>query len=130
MDEFSYSQKNVTMVATPGSGLRLLPAAQLSSLGVIPTLWPVKGEITGHFGERLDPFSGEGVFHAEMDIASHYGDDVRATADGISHRGGHWRAAGKRPSAIATVRFSPNPLSDVPRLAGQKAIAAWSRSRV
>ena len=83
VDEFSYLQKNATAVAMSGNGLRLLPAAQLSSLGVIPTLWPVKGEITGHFGERLDPFSGEGAFHAGMDIASHYGDDVRATADGI-----------------------------------------------
>jgi len=43
----------------------------------------VVGEITGHFGERLDPFSGEGAFHAGMDIASHYGDGVRATADGV-----------------------------------------------
>src|ERR1700721_1479104 len=83
VDEFSYLQKNATAVAMSGNGLRLLPAAQLSSLGVIPTLWPVKGEITGHFGERLDPFSGEGAFHAGMDIASHYGDGVRATADGI-----------------------------------------------
>src|ERR1700684_225134 len=83
VDEFSYLQKNATAVAMSGNGLRLLPAAQLSSLGVIPTLWPVKGEITGHFGERLDPFSGEGAFHAGMDIASHYGAGGRATADGI-----------------------------------------------
>src|ERR1700683_904670 len=83
VDEFSYLEKNATAVAMSGNGMRLLPAAQLSSLGVVPTLWPVKGEITGHFGERLDPFSGEGAFHAGMDIASHYGDDVRATADGI-----------------------------------------------
>jgi murein DD-endopeptidase MepM/ murein hydrolase activator NlpD len=41
------------------------------------------GEITGHFGERLDPFSGEGAFHAGIDIASHYGDEVRASADGV-----------------------------------------------
>ena len=65
------------------AGARMLPAMQLSSLGIAPTLWPVVGEITGHFGERLDPFSGEGAFHAGLDIASHYGDDVRATADGV-----------------------------------------------
>jgi len=41
------------------------------------------GEITGHFGERLDPFSGEGAFHAGIDIASHYGDEVHASADGV-----------------------------------------------
>jgi murein DD-endopeptidase MepM/ murein hydrolase activator NlpD len=83
VDEFSYLERNVTAVAMSNGGARLLPQAQLSSLGIVPTLWPVVGEITGHFGERLDPFSGEGAFHAGMDIASHYGDGVRATADGV-----------------------------------------------
>jgi murein DD-endopeptidase MepM/ murein hydrolase activator NlpD len=81
--EFSYLRKNVTAVAMSGGGMRLLPVAQLSSLGIVPALWPVVGRITGHFGERLDPFSGEGAFHAGLDIASHYGDEVRATADGV-----------------------------------------------
>jgi|SRR5580693_3406378 murein DD-endopeptidase MepM/ murein hydrolase activator NlpD len=83
VDEFSYLQKNVTAVAMSSGGARLLPAAQLSNLGIVPTLWPVVGEITGHFGERMDPFSGEGAFHAGLDIASHYGDPIRATADGV-----------------------------------------------
>src|SRR5580698_11101938 len=83
VDEFSYLQKNVGAVTMAGSGMRLLPAAQLTNLGIIPTLWPVVGEITGHFGERLDPFSGEGAFHAGLDIASRYGDPVKATADGV-----------------------------------------------
>src|SRR5208282_5522538 len=83
VDEFSYLEKNAAAVAMSAGGMRLLPAAQLSSLGIVPTLWPVMGHITGHFGERLDPFSGEGAFHAGMDIASHYGDSVHATADGI-----------------------------------------------
>jgi murein DD-endopeptidase MepM/ murein hydrolase activator NlpD len=83
LDEFSYLEKNATTVALASGGLRLLPGPQMSSLGIVPSLWPVVGEITGHFGERLDPFSGEGAFHAGMDIASHYGDDVRATADGV-----------------------------------------------
>jgi murein DD-endopeptidase MepM/ murein hydrolase activator NlpD len=83
VDEFSYLERNATAVALSSSGLRFLPAAQMSSLGIVPSIWPVVGEITGHFGERLDPFSGEGAFHAGMDIASHYGDEVRASADGI-----------------------------------------------
>jgi murein DD-endopeptidase MepM/ murein hydrolase activator NlpD len=83
LDEFSYLEKNATAVALASSGLRLLPGPQMSSLGIIPSLWPVVGEITGHFGERLDPFSGEGAFHAGIDIASHYGDDVHASADGV-----------------------------------------------
>jgi murein DD-endopeptidase MepM/ murein hydrolase activator NlpD len=81
VDEFSYLQRNASAVTMSDGGLRLLPASQLSSLGIVPTLWPVVGEITGHFGERLDPFSGEGAFHAGIDIASHYGDSVHATAD-------------------------------------------------
>jgi murein DD-endopeptidase MepM/ murein hydrolase activator NlpD len=83
LDEFSYLEKNATAVALASSGLRLLPGLQVSSLGIVPSLWPVVGEITGHFGERLDPFSGEGAFHAGIDIASHYGDEVRASADGV-----------------------------------------------
>jgi murein DD-endopeptidase MepM/ murein hydrolase activator NlpD len=85
VNEFSYLERNATAVAmsNSGMGLRLLPASQRTSLAVVPSLWPVVGEITGHFGERLDPFSGEGAFHAGIDIASHYGDAIRATADGI-----------------------------------------------
>jgi murein DD-endopeptidase MepM/ murein hydrolase activator NlpD len=81
--EFSYLEKNASIVTVSSNGLRTTGLAQLTSLGIAPTLWPVIGEITGHFGERLDPFSGEGAFHAGMDIASHYGDAVRATGDGV-----------------------------------------------
>jgi len=95
VDEFGYLAKNATAVAMSSGGMRLLPATQLSALGIVPTLWPVVGEITGHFGERLDPFSGEGAFHAGLDIASHYGDEIRATADGdveaVDRRPGYGR---------------------------------------
>ncbi len=95
LDEFSYLENNVTAVTMSNSGMRLIPAVQFTTLGITPSLWPVVGEITGHFGERLDPFSGEGAFHTGMDIASHYGDAVRATADGVvteaSARGGYGR---------------------------------------
>lgn len=92
VDEFSYLEKNASVVGMPTSAARLMPEVQLSSLGIAPTLWPVVGEITGHFGERLDPFSGEGAFHAGLDIASHYGDDVRATADGVVSEVGRRRS--------------------------------------
>lgn len=84
MTEFSYLEKNVTTVSMSSAGMRLLPVADLSGLGVSPEIWPVVGRITGVFGERLDPFSGEGAFHSGLDIASHYGDPIRATADGIA----------------------------------------------
>ncbi len=95
VSEFSFLAKNVTTVSMSGGGMRLLPDAQLNALGIVPSLWPVNGRITGHFGERLDPFSGEGAFHAGMDIASHYGDEVHATAEGdvleVGNRSGYGR---------------------------------------
>lgn len=83
MEAFTYLESNATAVAMSSGGLRPLGAAQLSTLGIVPTMWPVLGEVTGHFGERLDPFSGEGAFHAGVDIASHYGDEVHASGDGV-----------------------------------------------
>ena len=35
-----------------------------------PNLWPVEGPVTGSFGERIDPFNGEGAFHSGVDIGS------------------------------------------------------------
>ena len=48
-----------------------------------PSLWPVEGRVTSSFGEREDPFNGEGAFHAGMDISAPTGTVVRATADGL-----------------------------------------------
>jgi murein DD-endopeptidase MepM/ murein hydrolase activator NlpD len=95
VDEFSYLEKNVVAVSMSNGGMRLLPASQLNSLGIVPTLWPVLGQITGHFGERLDPFSGEGAFHAGLDIASHYGDAVHVTGDGVIEEAGQRAGYGR-----------------------------------
>jgi murein DD-endopeptidase MepM/ murein hydrolase activator NlpD len=48
-----------------------------------PSLWPVEGKVTSSFGEREDPFNGEGAFHAGLDISAPSGTVVRATADGV-----------------------------------------------
>jgi murein DD-endopeptidase MepM/ murein hydrolase activator NlpD len=48
-----------------------------------PNLWPVEGQVTGSFGERIDPFNGEGAFHSGVDISSAYGTPIVAPADGV-----------------------------------------------
>jgi murein DD-endopeptidase MepM/ murein hydrolase activator NlpD len=49
----------------------------------VPSLWPVRGQITAGFGQRMDPFSGEGAFHPGVDISAPFGTRVEASADGI-----------------------------------------------
>jgi murein DD-endopeptidase MepM/ murein hydrolase activator NlpD len=49
----------------------------------VPSIWPVRGTVTGGFGERLDPLNGEGAFHSGMDIAAPAGTPVQAPAEGI-----------------------------------------------
>jgi len=83
LEQFDFLKKNATAVALASEGPRLMPGSNLSDLIFTPSLWPVQGPITGSFGDRLDPFSGEGSFHAGVDISSTYGDEVRAAADGL-----------------------------------------------
>jgi len=83
VEQFNFLKKNPTAVALATEGLRLMPRPGLSDASYMPSLWPVIGHITGSFGERLDPFSGEGAFHAGVDISSQYGDEVRTSADGV-----------------------------------------------
>lgn len=47
-----------------------------------PSIWPIEGRVASSFGEREDPFNGEGAFHAGIDIDAPYGTPVRASADG------------------------------------------------
>jgi murein DD-endopeptidase MepM/ murein hydrolase activator NlpD len=50
---------------------------------VVPSMWPVNGRILSRFGDRQDPFSGEGAFHTGVDISAITGTPVHAAADGI-----------------------------------------------
>lgn len=47
-----------------------------------PSIWPAKGWLTGTFGGRSDPFTGESAFHPGLDISASKGQPVYATADG------------------------------------------------
>ncbi len=93
--QFNFLEQNAGSAVLPQGNLSMLSSAALADLTSTPTLWPVVGQLTGHFGERMDPFSGEGAFHTGVDISSQYGDAVRVSADGVvieaDERGGYGR---------------------------------------
>jgi len=73
-------------VATIAIGMgarRGLTTADWLQLAQTPNLWPVEGRITGAFGDRIDPFNGEGSKHRGVDISATYGERVIAPADGV-----------------------------------------------
>ena len=47
-----------------------------------PSIWPAHGWLTGTFGQRMDPFTGEPGVHQGIDISTEKGHPVYATADG------------------------------------------------
>lgn len=50
---------------------------------VEPAGWPVTGRLMSAFGQRTDPFSGEGAIHTGIDISAPAGAAVSAVADGV-----------------------------------------------
>lgn len=48
-----------------------------------PSIWPAHGWLTGTFGGRSDPFTGEPGYHQGIDISTEKGQPVYATADGM-----------------------------------------------
>jgi murein DD-endopeptidase MepM/ murein hydrolase activator NlpD len=86
-----------------------------------PNLWPVEGQITGSFGERIDPFNGEGAFHSGVDISSYVGSTVIAPADGVvtfsDFMGGYGRAVVVDHGHGITTRYGH--LSSYAVIAGQ-----------
>jgi murein DD-endopeptidase MepM/ murein hydrolase activator NlpD len=83
IEQYTFLKKNAAAIAISAGGLRIVPAFSFADSTYTPAIWPVLGHITDSFGERLDPFSGEGAFHTGVDVASDYGAPVHATADGV-----------------------------------------------
>jgi murein DD-endopeptidase MepM/ murein hydrolase activator NlpD len=83
VEQYTFLKRNAAVIATSSGGLRLMPAMSFADSTYTPSIWPVLGHITDSFGERLDPFSGEGAFHTGVDVATDYGAPVHTTADGI-----------------------------------------------
>jgi murein DD-endopeptidase MepM/ murein hydrolase activator NlpD len=88
----------MTGATTAGLGMGTTRQASLSdwvAATTAPTLWPVQGPITGPFGSRMDPFNGEGAFHAGVDISCHYGQAIMAPADGVVTYAGFYNGYGR-----------------------------------
>jgi len=83
VEQYTFLKRNAAVITVSTTGLRLMPAMSFADSTYTPAIWPVLGHITDSFGERLDPFSGEGAFHRGVDVASDYGAPVHATADGV-----------------------------------------------
>jgi len=47
-----------------------------------PSIWPAHGWLTGTFGGRSDPFTGEPGYHQGIDISTEKGQPIYATANG------------------------------------------------
>jgi peptidase M23-like protein len=83
VEQYTFLKRNAAAIAIYSGGLRLIPVTSFADSTYTPSIWPVLGHITDTFGERLDPFSGEGAFHTGVDVSSDYGAPVHATADGV-----------------------------------------------
>ena len=54
-----------------------------SPTGSVPSVWPIHGVVTSHFGRRQSPYGDGGEMHGGIDIWSRYGAPVGASGDGV-----------------------------------------------
>ena len=96
-----YALKSTALSGAASTGIflgltRNVTTADWMRANSAPNLWPVEGPVTGSFGERIDPFNGEGAFHSGIDISAAVGQSVIAPADGMvvfaDFMGGYGRA--------------------------------------
>jgi murein DD-endopeptidase MepM/ murein hydrolase activator NlpD len=90
----SYARSNET--GLHNRGLSIGPTqADWSFSADAPSIWPVIGPVTSSFGQREDPFKGEGAFHAGIDISAPLGEPVHAAADGFVETAGNATGYGR-----------------------------------
>ncbi len=83
VEQYSFLKRNAAAIAISSGGMRMMPAMAFADSNYTPSIWPVLGHISDSFGQRLDPFSGEGAFHTGVDVVADYGAPVHVTADGV-----------------------------------------------
>lgn len=89
----SLAEYNFLKSASFSHGSRALGLVRSSEIR--PSLWPVNGRLLSSFGRRNDPFSGEFLFHAGVDISAPVGTPVHAAADGTVMHASWFGAYGK-----------------------------------
>jgi len=63
--------------------LEQVAVRRATTLRHTPNIWPVKGAITSHYGNRADPFNGDAELHLGLDISALYNAQIHAPADGV-----------------------------------------------
>ncbi|HMQ11504.1 MAG TPA: M23 family metallopeptidase [Oligoflexia bacterium] len=56
---------------------------QSSLIAATPSIWPVRGWVSSHYGKRISPFTGQVKHHYGVDIPAPTGTKVMAAADGV-----------------------------------------------
>jgi murein DD-endopeptidase MepM/ murein hydrolase activator NlpD len=76
----------LSRAAGPVREIGTLLDSQSALLTEIPSIWPIRGgigHVSMHFGQNLNPFSGQYYIHKGIDISTYRsGDPIVATADG------------------------------------------------
>jgi murein DD-endopeptidase MepM/ murein hydrolase activator NlpD len=75
--------ETVSDLAQKSSKLETIFQDQKLLLASTPSIWPVRGYLSSHFGNRIDPFTGLQDFHSGLDISTPIGTKVQAPADGV-----------------------------------------------
>ena len=130
VEQYTFLKRNAAVIAVSAEGLRMMPSMAFADSNYTPSIWPVVGHITDGFGERLDPFSGEGAFHTGVDVGADYGAPVHVTADGIVWTPDSTPVTAASSSSITVLAsppgtpiFPPMPLSLVPASSAAKSSA-------
>ncbi len=86
--------EDITLEEVKQQDLMRTLRTQKNSLMATPSIWPVEGFISSHFGLRRSPFGGGRAFHKGLDIGGRMGTRIIATAEGTVKQSGYDGAYG------------------------------------